>query len=464
MSSAPEQRAFARDVVAEFVDSALQNALVFAGDTEKMIKARIAQLDALISAQLNEIIHAPEFQKLEGAWRGLQYLVDQTPDSADVKIKVMNVSKRELQSDLKVGDFDQSALWKKVYEAEYGTFGGDPFGMLVGDFEFTAAPQDVELLERLSNIAAAAHAPFISAAGAGMLGLKSFTQIGDPKDIDKIFKSAEYAKWNAFRESEDSRFVGLVMPHMLMRQPYAPDSGEIESFSFTEDAGGTDHQKYLWGNAAYAFASRITNSFADYGWCTTIRGVESGGLVEGLPTHTFRTDQGEVAMKCPTEIAITDRREKELADAGFISLVHSKGRDYAAFFGAQSANKPKTFNKADATANAKLSSQLQYLFATCRFAHYMKAIMRDKIGGFTTRKNAEDFLKEWIAQYVCIDDTATPSVKAKQPLRDAEITVEEIPGKPGSYRAVAYLKPHYQLEEIDVSLRLVADLPKSQGV
>jgi type VI secretion system protein ImpC len=312
-------------------------------------------------------------------------------------------------------------------------------------------------------VAAAAHAPFISAADPRLFGLDSFTHLGEPRDISKIFESVEYAKWRSFRDSEDSRYVGLCLPHVLMRQPYGPETSPVESFNFREDVDGKDHRKYLWGNAAYAFATRVTDAFAKYGWCTAIRGVEGGGLVEGLPTHTFRTDQGDTAQKCPTEIAITDRREKELADQGFLPLVHCKGRDYAAFFSVQSVNKPKQYNKADATANARLSSQLQYMFAISRFAHYLKAMMRDKVGSFMSRKGAQDFLQTWIAQYISLDDDASQEYKAQHPLRAAEVSVEDIPGKPGAYRAIALLKPHYQLDEIDVSLRLVADLPRPAG-
>jgi len=454
-----EQKAFARDAVSELAKQALEGTLVFSGDTERTLKLRIAQLDEMISKQLNEVMHAPSFQKLEATWRGIQYLVEQTPGNRNVKVKLLNVRQSELQSDLKNRDFVQSQTWKKVYDEEFGVFGGDPFGLLVGDFQFSNEPQDVEILERMATIAAAAHAPFISSASPQLLGLDSFTQIGEPKSIPKLFESQAYAKWNSFRESEDSRFVGLVAPRMLLRSPYTAADASNQSFSFDEVTA--EHDEYLWGNSAFAFAGRVTNSFSEFGWCTAIRGVEGGGLVEGLPTHTFKTDRGDVAMKCPTEVAITEARDKELSDAGIMSLVHCKGRDYAAFFGAQSVNKPREYSKPDATANAKLSSQLQYLFATCRFAHYLKAIMRDKIGGFMSRKNAEDYLKDWIAQYVLMDDDASPGMKAKQPLREADVTVEEIPGHPGTYRAVAYLRPHFQLEQIDVSLRLVADLPRS---
>jgi type VI secretion system protein ImpC len=455
-----EQRGFAKDVIADFAKQVLDGAIVYAKDTESMVKARIAQLDALISAQLNEVMHAEAFQKLEGSWRGLHYLVHQSETSPQLKIKVFNLSKKDLTKDLeRAPEFDQSATFKKIYEEEYGVFGGAPFGLLVGDYEITNHPQDLSLVEKMSNVAAAAHAPFVAAADAKMFNLESYSQLGDPRDISKIFDSVEFTKWKSFRESEDSRYVGLCLPHVLMRLPYGRDNVPVESFNFEEDVDGKDHKKYLWGNAAYAFAARTTDAFAQHSWCTAIRGVEGGGLVQDLPTHTFRTDEGDVALKCPTEIAITDRREKELADAGFIPLVHCKGRDFAAFFSIQSANKPKKYDKDFANANARLSSQLQYIMAVSRFAHYMKAMMRDKIGSFMSRKNCEDFLNRWITQYVLLDDNGTQEQKARFPLREARVEVEEVPGKPGAYRAISYLRPHFQLDELDVSLRLVANLP-----
>ncbi len=457
----PQQREAAKDIIADFAQQVLQGAMVYAKDTESMIKARIAQLDALISKQLNEVMHAPEFQKLEGTWRGLHYLVHQSETSTLLKVKVFNVSKKDLLKDLeRAPEFDQSAMFKKIYEEEYGVFGGSPFGMMIGDYEFGNQPQDISLLEKMSQVAAAAHAPFISGASPQMFNLSSYTQLGDPRDLAKIFDSVEYANWKGFRESEDARYVGLCMPRVLMRLPYGSANVPVESFNFEEDVDGKNHEKYLWSNAAYAFGARVTDAFAKYSWCTAIRGVEGGGLVEGLPTHTFRTDEGDVALKCPTEIAITDRREKELADLGFIPLVHCKGRDYAAFFSVQSTNKPRKFDTDFANANARLSAQLQYLFATSRFAHYLKAMMRDKIGSFMSRQNCQDFLNRWIANYVLLDDDAGQTQKAKYPLREARIEVEDIPGKPGAYRAICFMKPHFQLDEIDVSLRLVADLPQ----
>jgi type VI secretion system protein ImpC len=451
-----------KNLVKEFVNQVLEGAITVSRDTEAMINARIAQIDHLLSLQLNEIMHHPSFQKLEATWRGLRYMMDQSETSAMLKIRVLNCSKRELLRDLqRAPEFDQSAAFKKVYEEEFGIFGGEPFGALVGDFEFGKHPEDIELLEKMSQVAAGAHAPFLTAAGADLLNLDSFTSLDQPRDLGKIFDTTEYAKWKSFRQSDDSRYVGLCVPHVLMRLPYGRDTKQIEAFNYEEGVDGTDHSKYLWGNAAYALGARLTQSFASFGWCASIRGVEGGGLVEGLPAHTFKTDEGDVALKCPTEIAITDRREKELADLGFIPLVHCKGTDYAAFFSAQSAQKPKLYDSESANANARLSAQLPYLLAVSRFAHYMKTIMRDKIGSFMSRSDCERFLNKWIMQYVTEDDNAAPLTKAQYPLREAKVEVSEVPGKPGVYRAIAFLRPHFQLDELTVSLRLVAELPKS---
>jgi len=451
-----------RDMVKEFVSQVLEGQMTLSRDAEATIQARIAQIDRLISLQLNEVLHYPAFQKLEGTWRGLKYLLDQSETSEMLKIKILNASKRELLKDLqRAPEFDQSALFKKVYEEEFGVFGGAPFASVIGDYEFGRGPEDIELLERIAQVASAAHAPFISSANADLLNLSSYTQLGAPRDIGKIFDSTEYAKWKSFRQSDDSRYVALTLPHVLGRLPYGKDTKQIEAFDYEEGVDGSDHSKYLWSNASYALGARLTNSFAKHGWCASIRGVEGGGLVDGLPAHTFRTDEGDVALKCPTEVAITDRREKELADQGLVPLVHCKGTDYAAFFSVQTVNKPKLYDKEAANANARLSAQLPYILAMSRFAHYLKAMMRDKIGSFMTRQDCEKFLNQWIMNYVCLDDNATQAAKAKLPLREAAIQVSEVPGKPGAYRAVAYLKPHFQLDELSVSLRLVADLPAS---
>jgi len=456
----PTARERGKGLIKEFVAQVLEGSMALGRDADQMISARVAQIDHLISLQLNEVLHNPQFQKLESTWRGLKYLLDQSETGSLLKIRILNASKKDLLRDLqRAPEFDQSAMFKKVYEEEYGLFGGEPFGALVGDYEFSKHPEDLELLEKVSQVAASAHAPFLSAASSELLNMQSFTALDQPRDIGKIFDSTEYAKWKGFRESDDSKYVALTCPRILMRLPYGKDTAPVEGFNFEEGVDGTDHNKYLWGNAAYALASKMTQAFSTYGWCVAIRGVEGGGLVDGLPSHTFRTDEGDVALKCPTEIAITDRREKELADQGLVPLVHCKGTDKAAFFSIQSCNRPKLYDSDDASANARISAQLPYMMATCRFAHYLKAMMRDKIGGFMSRDECYRFLNRWIGQYVTQDDKASQSAKAKFPLREARVDVEEVKGKPGVYRAIAYMRPHFQLDELSVSLRLVAELP-----
>ena len=460
MARDESQEPGAKDLIGEFVNQILDEGMTVSKDTVTMINQRIAQIDELITKQLNEIMHAEEFQKLEGSWRGLHYLVMNTETSTSLKLRLLNVTKGELQTDLeKATEFDQSALFKKVYEEEYGTFGGHPYSMLIGDYEFGRHPQDVALLEKISNVASAAHAPFVASANARLFDMDSFTELAGPRDLAKIFESTELIKWTSFRNSEDSRYVTLALPHILMRLPYGPDTIPVEEFAFVEDVDGKDHSRYLWGNCAYALGLRITTAFAQHKWCAAIRGVEGGGLVEGLPAHTFPTDDGDIALKCPTEIAITDRREKELNDLGFLALVHCKGTDYAAFFGGQTTNKPKVYDVPQATANARLSSQLPYMLAASRFAHYIKVIMRDKIGSFMTKDQVQSYLNRWIRNYILGNDDAPQGMKAKYPLREARVDVAEIPGKPGCYKSVVFLRPHFQLEELTASIRLVAELP-----
>ncbi|MGA3045458.1 MAG: type VI secretion system contractile sheath large subunit [Terracidiphilus sp.] len=453
-----------KDMVKEFVNQVLEGKMTLSRDAEASIGTRIAEIDRLISLQLNEVMHHPAFQKLEGTWRGIKHLLDQSETNDQLKIKLLNVSKKDLLRDLqRAPEFDQSAFFKKVYEEEFGVFGGAPFAAMVGDYEFGRSGEDVELLERVAQVASAAHAPFLTAAGPELLNLSEYQQLTGIRDISKVFDSTEYAKWKGFRASDDSRYVALTLPHVLMREPYGKDTRQIDEFAYEEGVDGRDHSKYLWGNAAYALAARLTNSHAKYGWCAAIRGVEGGGLVEGLATHNFRTDEGDLALKCPTEVSITDRREKELADQGLVPLVHCKGTDYAAFFSVQTANKPKVYDKPEANANARLSSQLPYMLAMSRFAHYLKAMMRDKLGSAMSRSQAETYLNQWIANYVIMDDNASSAAKAEKPLREARIEVVEVSGKPGALRAVAFLRPHFQLDELTVSLRLVADLPQPAG-
>lgn len=457
------ERVRARDIISELVREVLSGTVVVSDNLSATLDARVAELDELISRQLSTVMHHPDFQKLESTWSGLQYLCKHTSTGALMKIRIFNATKAELVRDFKTAiDFDQSALFKKVYEEEFGTFGGAPFGTLIGDFQISRQPEDMYFVEQMAHVAAAAHAPFLSAASPEMFGLDGFTDLGKPRDMSKVFDTVEYAKWKSFRESEDARYVGLTVPRFLGRLPFSPkDGATVEGFNFVEDVDGSDHAKYLWINAAYAFATRLTAAFETYGWCAAIRGVEGGGLVEDLPTHTFKTDEGEIALKCPTEIAITDRREKELSDLGFMPLVHCKNTDYAAFFGAQSTQKPKKYDTDAANANASLSAQLQYMFAVCRIAHYLKSMMRDKVGSFASPGSVEMYLNNWIYQYVTTDDNATQEVKAKYPLREARVDVSEVPGRPGHFRATAFVRPHFQLDELTVSLRLVAELPQS---
>jgi len=458
-----DARKWGKDLIREFVAQFLDPKMVVGKDTEKTIKNRIKQLDEILSDQMNEVMHHEAFRKLEGSWRGLKYLVFQSETSTKLKIRVLNASKKDMLNDLeRASEFDQSALFKGVYEAEYGMFGGEPYGALIGDYEFSNHPQDMALLERVSQVAAAAHAPFVAAPSPQLFGMDSFSDLGKPRDLAKIFDTVEYAKWKSFRDSEDARYVALTMPRTLARLPYGEATVPVEAFNFEEKI--TNHDDYVWSNAAFAYGAKLTDAFAKYGWCAAIRGVEGGGLVEGLPTHTFKTTDGEIALKCPTEVAITDRREKELDDLGFLALCHSKGNDFAAFFSATSCQKAKLYDRDAANANARLSTKINYILCTSRFAHYLKAMARDKIGSFMERNECEAWLNRWIMNYVLGNpDTAGPKAKAEKPLREAKVTVRDVKGKPGCYEAVAHLRPHFQLEELGVSLRLVAELPQSKA-
>jgi len=461
----------ARQAVTEAVRTlaaqALEATQLVSEDAVRTIEAIIAEIDRKLTEQINLIIHHEDFRRLEGTWRGLHHLVSNTETDENLKIKIFNISKKELARTLrryKGTAWDQSPVFKKIYEEEYGTPGGEPYGCLIGDYYFNHTPPDVELLSSMAQIAAAAHAPFIAGADPSLMNMESWQELGDPRDLTKIFQTAEYAAWRSLREAEDSKYVGLTLPRFLARLPYGAKTNPVEEFDFEEDVEGADHNKYVWANAAYAMGVNINRAFKLYGWCSRIRGVESGGLVEGLPTHTFPTDDGGVDMKCPTEVAITDRREKELADNGFIPLSHYKNTDYAVFFGAQSLHKPAEYEDPDATANAKLGARLPYLFAACRFAHYLKCIVRDKIGSFKEREDMEIWLNNWIMQYVEPDPrNASEAAKARRPLAEAEVVVEEVEGDPGYYTAKFFLRPHYQLEGLTGSLRLVSKLPSAKG-
>jgi len=451
----------AKRMLAEFVNQvAMAGAGNIGNDVYTFIMSCVQKLDKQLSAQMDQIIHQPDFQKFEGSWRGLQKLVMNSETGGKLKLKLLVASKAELQKDLETAvEFDQSQLFKKVYEDQYGTYGGVPFSCLVGDYAFGRLPQDVELATLISNVAAAAHAPFIAAADPGLFNFDSFSELSAPRDLSKLFDGTDAIKWRAFRDTEDSRYFSLTMPHVLMRLPYGAKTLPVQSFGYEEAVDGTDNSKFCWGNSAYAMAQCITNAYSIYGWVAAIRGVEGGGLISDLPAYTYKTTNGDLAVKCPTEVAITDRREKELSDLGLISLVYCKDSDKAAFFGGQTTQKPKVYNQDSANANARLSSRLPYMLNCSRFAHYIKVMMRDKIGSFVSKKDVQVFLNTWIAQYILLSDGAPQDVKASFPLRAARIDVSEVPGKPGSFNAVVFLRPFFQMEELTASLRLVASLP-----
>jgi type VI secretion system protein ImpC len=452
--------------VKTLAEQVLKDTGLITDDAINSVNAIVAELDKKLSDQINEILHHAEFKQMEGTWRGLRHLVFNTESSETLKIKIFNVSKKELGKTLRKfpGTFwDQSPIFKKIYEEEYGTIGGDPFGCLVGDYYFDHSPQDVELLRAMASISAAAHSPFISAAAPSLMGFDNWQELANPRDLTKIFTTPDYAAWRSLRESEDSRYIGLTMPRFLSRLPYGAKTEPVEEFAFEEDTSGADSEKYTWSNAAYAMATNINKAFAMYGWCTRIRGVESGGNVDGLPCHTFPSDDGGVDMKCPTEISITDRREAELAKNGLMPLLHRKNSDQAVFIGAQSLQKPAEYEQAEATSNAALAARLPYMFACCRFAHYLKCIVRDKIGSFKERADMERWLSDWILNYVDGDPAnSSESIKARKPLAGAQVEVKDVEGKPGYYSAVFRLRPHYQLEGLTVSLRLVSRLQGGQ--
>lgn len=461
----------AQELIRTLTEQALAGTVTWDKNLTKTFNDAIAAIDAKLSEQLAAIMHTPEFTKLEGTWRGLNYLVMNSETSASLKLKVLNISKKELFKDLdKAVEFDQSQTFKKLYENEFGSPGGEPYGALIGDYELTNHPEDIDLLSNMSNVAAAAFCPFISAADPKLMGFGNWTELAKPRDLEKIFESVEYTRWRSYRESDDSRFVTLTMPRVLARLPYGENTKPIEEFRYEEspdDAQGRaqalPHDEYCWMNAAYVLGARLTDAFAKYGWCTAIRGAEGGGKVEGLPAHIFTSDDGDPDLKCPTEIGITDRRENELSKLGFLPLCHYKNTDYAVFFGAQSTQKPKIYDRPEATANAAISARLPYMMATGRFAHYLKVMARDKIGSFMEASDAEAWLNRWILNYVNGNPDSGQEMKAKYPLAEAKIVVEEIPGKPGAYNAVAWLRPWLQLEELTASLRMVARIPKIGG-
>mgnify|MGYP006144632475 FL=1 len=453
--------------VKTLAEQALANTALVSDDALRTIESIVAEIDKKLTEQVNLILHHEEFQQLESAWRGLHYLVNNSETDEMLKIRVISISKKDMHKTLKKFKgtaWDQSPIFKKIYEEEFGQFGGEPYGSLVADYHFDHSPPDVELLGEMAKIAASAHAPLITGANPTLFQMDSWSELANPRDLTKIFQTPEYAAWRSLRESEDSKYVGMAMPRFLGRLPYGSKTDPVEAFSFEEETDGSDHSKYGWVNAAYGMAVNINRSFKEYGWCSRIRGIESGGAVENLPSHTFPTDDGGVDMKCPTEIAISDRRESELANNGMMPLIHRKNSDLAAFIGAQSLHKPAEYDDADASANAQLAARLPYLFATCRFAHYLKCIVRDKVGSYKSRDDMQEWLQTWINQYVDFNSETSPeSVKAQKPLAAAEVVIEEVEGNPGYYSSKFFLRPHYQLEGLSVSLRLTSKLPSEKG-
>jgi type VI secretion system protein ImpC len=448
------------------VRQALSDSTVIKEDVLDTIEEMIARLDQKLTAQMNEILHAPEFQQIESAWRGLHHLVFNSETDATLKIKFINVSKMELYRNLRLypdAKWDQSPLFKQLYEYEFGQLGGEPYGALVGDYYFSHVPTDVQLLRDMSKIAGAAHCPFFAAAHPNLLGMDKWTELSNPRDIGKVFDTPEYAAWKGLRDQDDSRYIGLCMPRVLARVPYGAKSEPVEEFAFEEDTDAHKGDKYAWMNAAYPMAVNINRAFKEYGWCTRIRGVQSGGEVINLPTHTFPTDDGGVDLKCPTEIAISDRREHELAKSGLIPIIHRKNTDKAAFIGAQSVYKPKKYwgeKGVDATASDNLSARLPYMFAVSRFAHYLKCMVRDKIGSMKEKEELQRWLTEWITDYVDGDPTnSSEATKARKPLAGAKIEIFANEENPGYYNARFYLRPHYQLEGVDIGMSLVSRLP-----
>ena len=458
----------ATELMRTLMREAMRGTVTYDRNLVRTMGSAIERIDQELSRQLAAITQHPAFQKLEGSWRGLHHLVMNSETGSNLKIRVMNVTKPELHKALTTAvEFDQSVVFKKVYEDEFGTPGGEPYAVLIGDYEFSASPNDVETMSGMAQVAAASFAPFIAAASPAMFGLSDYTELSRPRDLAKIFDSHEYIKLRNFRESDDARFVTLAMPRVLARLPYGRKGKVTEAFDFDEAMGEAgnpakplSHAQFTWMNAAYVLGTRLTEAFAIHGWCTAIRGAEGGGKVRALPSYAFTSDDGDIDQQCPTEIGITDRREAELSRLGFLPLCHYKHTDYAVFFGAQSLQKPAVYDRPEATANAAISARLPYVMAMSRFAHFLKVMARDKIGSFAEADECEAWLNRWIMDYVNGNEGATQDVKAKYPLADAKISVREIPGQPGAYHAIAWLRPWLQMEELTTSMRLVARIPR----
>ena len=450
--------------VQTLAQQALSDANIIGEDIYMTIEGMISALDRKMSEQINKIIHHPEFQQLESAWRGLSYLVMNTSTGKDLKIRVLNISKDETRKMLrqyKDAAWDQSPLFKKVYEAEFGQLGGQPFGSFTCDYYFDNSGPDIEIMKGLSKIGAAAHAPIIAGTSPQMLGMTSWQQLANPRDLGKQFESIDYAGWRAFRDMTDSRYLSLTMPRFLGRPMYGANTNPVDEFAFEEESGGS-HDNHLWLNASYALAARITDAFKTYGWCTRIRGGYDNTRNVSSFAAVFPTDDGGLDAKCPTEIAISDRREAELSKSGFMALIHRKNTDHATFIGAQTLHSPKAYEDADATASANLSARLPYIFASCRFAHYLKCMVRDWVGSNREAPQLQRDLQQWILQYVDgSPETSSEETKAKKPLKEASVEIIPDEENPGQYRGVFRFIPHYQFEGMDVSLSMVSRLPSA---
>jgi type VI secretion system protein ImpC len=457
-----------RELIAELIKDATAGQVRFDRTTTRSIKARITAIEAAVSKQLAEALHHPKFQKLEGSYRGLHYLVRNSQTGESLKIRVLNLSKDELRKDLENAvEFDQSETFKKIYRDEFSTPGGVPFSAMIGDYEFAKTNDDISLLTNMSQVAAAGFCPFLSAASPEMFGFQDWTALNKPRDLAKIFESELYIKWRSFRDSEDARFVALTMPRVLARLPYGASTKPIEEFQFEEVALGKNgepipvpHEKYCWMNSSYALGARLTDAFFWHGWPTAIRGPEGGGKVEDLPAHIVQTPEGDYDMKCPTEILIDDRREYEISNQGFIAISHFKNTDYAVFFGGQTTQKPVKYDVDDATANARICARLPYILAVSRFSHYLKILGRQWVGSFKERADVESRLNRWISKYVCVDPKPTEEVKARLPLQAAKVQVTENPDNPGAYNAIIHMRPWLQMEELTASMRMVARIPQ----
>lgn len=463
MKPSDEGYSVAKQGVSAFISELLKPTRDGAKVQQNIVNEMISEIDKKLSIQVDEVLHHNDFQKLESAWRGLKLVVDRTDFRQNVKIEVLNVSKEDLLNDFEDSpEVTKSGLYQLVYNTAYGTFGGQPYGAMIANYDFGPGPQDVKLLQYASSIAAMSHCPFIAAAGSQFFGLEDFRKLPNLKDLSSIFEGPQYIKWNSFRETEDARYVGLTMPRFLIRQPYSPETVPIKAFEYRENVSD-GHDKYLWGNTAYTFATRLTESFANFGWCPNIIGPQSGGAVKDLPMHLFES-MGEIATKIPTEIAITDRRELELSEQGFMSLVYRKGSDNAAYFSANSAQKPKFFGDTPegrtAETNYRLGTQLPYMFVITRLAHYIKVMQRENLGSFKTRVDLERELNDWLRQYISDTDTPMPGVRQRRPLRRAVINVEDVEGEAGWYRVSMKVQPHMKYMGAFFELALVGKLDK----